>query len=1158
MLPFFYIHAELKEDNGRFKENKQHLDNRDVTINRPCTTTTLTVFGKGVYGESIVVRINRYRIHFYASFRDRDLAARCCHSLLTDNKDRSILELTSLSGFRSMLLDNRRASKDKKDFADSSLSVVIRFRVAKRSDVTSLIEKIDGLVYNDCVKNKRCEEYPYAVSFYESNMDPIILATRALGLDACRWSYLNTTFKTCQQILNDPSTTTMYEYHVDVTGGEDLSTLFSFKPEADTPLPELPPFVRILSFDIECLSSTVDTMPDKDRDPIIQISSVVSDDALGRDTTDNRFRRNLFTLGGTCSTIQGVQVFVFNKEQDMLRAFVDHVQDEDPDILTGYNINNFDFPYIFKRFEHNDVVAAMGRNRNVAICKERLDHQQRRYASFMPKTHDTYIPGRVGFDMYTHMRKDYDLRSYTLNNVASEFLNKRKDDVSYKEIPGLFAGDADCRARLGHYCVMDAQLVLELAFKTHTFLHAFERCKVFRTMLQYLVDRGQQVKFYSLLLAWCSNERILVNDVTSRKRLVEKRMQSAAYEADLYDSQSAAKRRKTLTTSRKAYVTNSTETCDSDDEEDSDERSTAPTEHTRTSGGKSKRSGYEGATVLEPTKGIYHNPVVCLDYASLYPSIMIGYNLCFTTLVLDERHGQSLVDADLAVKSPIGHYFLKRSVKKGVLPSILEMLLNERACIRRRIKDVEDSSIEYKLLDGQQSALKIAANSIYGAIGCSQSVLNFVEIPASVTAYGRELILHTKTHVEKNYPGRKVLYGDTDSVMVYLSNWDPEKQRVWECAALGKEMADSVTKSIGREPIRLQFETVYKPFLLFSKKRYGAGVYRDLEKISAMDDKEKALDMCRPIPKYKGLQVVRRDNCLFSTRLMKLTLGRLIDETATSFDVESITRQLRDELKLLFDDKINTKELIISKEWKNSGGSNPQAHARLAQRMQRRDPNSAPSIGDRVPYIVVTEPIGAKLCDRAEDPLYALENGLHVDLLYYADNQVATPIAKLLHPSLKHQKSLEDVKDLFWPENAPRRQNDKREKVGRSYWTEKASKGSRNITEYFDVSFSKDAELKAQRTLTDVEDVLDDLVGKCMICKNDNKVAVKSCRNRDCETLYERFRLLRIRNDTKKSIRQPANTADNTCKDGVSDSYGGASRNEQDLPVRPYIEVFDK
>lgn len=1130
MVPFFFLHADVKT------ELVQHNNawNRQKCV-KPSFACCLSVYGKDESGESVTVRLRGYRIQFYVSFRDHSLSRYCCTALARDKDDQTIVSIKSVFGYESMLIDEDHQIGDKDSYEKSVLDNVFSVQVRTKRDVITAIRKIEEKVreyYSGSLLD--CQS---AVRFYESNMDVVTLATRRLRLNACRWNLLNT-----ELCSHNREVSVGREYVFHEIGIIDPIHLFSEPVDYTNTCSSLTPLVKVLSFDIECLSSTVETMPDANTDCIIQISTVTSSDILGRDQgcvmTENdsstpnnfNFKRELYTTGGGCSAIPGVDIHAFVGEKDMLQAFVDHLFCSDPDILTGYNICEFDLPYIFRRLQVHGIDAFMGKGRLLATCVKRSCEIERRHVSFIPKTHNITVPGRVVFDMYTHLRKEVNLRSYTLNSVSTHFLGRKKDDISYRDIPTMYNGDGDTRARLGRYCVKDAQLVLEIAFVTQTFVHALERCKVFRTILQYIVDRGQQVRFYSLLLAWCSERKILVNDVTNPSP-IENEIATTSVDGTRSRPE---QRRGNDNATKKMRLEDSFEYRNKDEtysggvyddtyETDHEDETNATTHD---SSGKTKKTGYDGATVLEPITGIYYTPIIVLDYASLYPSIMIAHNLCFTTWIRDKQRGEELVRFGRAEQSPVGVYFLTRSTKKGVIPSILEMLLDERARVRKLMRDTNPLSMEYKVLDGQQSALKLAANSIYGAIGCNNSILNFVQIPSSVTAYGRNLISITKDHVESNYAGVRVVYGDTDSVMIDLTYWNSATQNIGECVQVGRDMAASTTSIIGRTPIMLQFETVYRPFLLCSKKRYAAGVYNNLGVADSVEQ-------CRPTIKYKGLQVVRRDNCTFATRLMEFTLETLLDEKGES--IRRVTDGLRLELTRLFDGDVNMRALVITKEWKRKC-TNAQAHDRLARRMQIRDPNSAPNIGDRVPYVIVTVPSGAKLCDRAEDPIYVLEKRLPLDLLYYADSQVAKPIAELLRVVLPGRPHLEEIKDLFWPVNGPRRESDKRRREGEKRWMYKASMKNRRIDEYFsssqyptnDVVDLSSRVSEARVKLTDVEDVLDSLAETCMACKKNDVQAIQSCRNRDCDTLYERFSKLNVKNKIMKTLEEVKNNLDNT------------------------------
>jgi DNA polymerase delta subunit 1 len=118
---------------------------------------------------------------------------------------------------------------------------------------------------------------------------------------------------------------------------------------------------------------------------------------------------------------------------------------------------------------------------------------------------------------------------------------------------------------------------------------------------------------------------------------------------------------------------------------------------------------YEGATVIEPTKGYYDIPIATLDFASLYPSIMMAHNLCYTTLLDPEKIASSGLGPDDYIKTPTGDYFVKTHIRKGILPTILEDLISAR---KRAKKDLKNETDPFKkaVLDGRQLALKVSMN----------------------------------------------------------------------------------------------------------------------------------------------------------------------------------------------------------------------------------------------------------------------------------------------------------------------------------------------------------------------------------------------------------------------------------------------------------------
>jgi DNA polymerase elongation subunit (family B) len=169
-------------------------------------------------------------------------------------------------------------------------------------------------------------------------------------------------------------------------------------------------------------------------------------------------------------------------------------------------------------------------------------------------------------------------------------------------------------------------------------------------------------------------------------------------------------------------------------------------------------SEYEGASVLAPIAG-YH-PLICtLDFKSLYPSIMIAHNLCYTTYVYDERN----VPADRGAYNTYlvngkNNHFLKSERKKGILPDLLTDLLNARAQAKRDMKRATDPFVK-KVMNGRQLALKIMCNSVYGFTGVVQGYLPCFQISTTTTCIGRSMIQASSTLARQSHA--VVVYGDS-------------------------------------------------------------------------------------------------------------------------------------------------------------------------------------------------------------------------------------------------------------------------------------------------------------------------------------------------------------------------------------------------------------
>ena len=389
--------------------------------------------------------------------------------------------------------------------------------------------------------------------------------------------------------------------------------------------------------------------------------------------------------------------------------------------------------------------------------------------------------------------------------------------------------------------------------------------------------------------------------------------------------------------------------------------------------------GYEGATVLEAQTGAYYVPITALDFASLYPSIMVAHNLCYSTLVMDKRFAN--------LPGVTYETFGEHTFAQGV-PSLLPAILTDLKAFRKKAKKLmaaaEGTPME-AVYNGQQLAYKIAMNSMYGFTGASKGMLPLVAIASTVTMRGRQMIEETKNYVEANFPGANVRYGDTDSVMVEFDVEGRTGQEAidysWQQGLLAAEQCTKLFKA----PNDLELEKVYCPYFLYSKKRYAAKMWEGRTRPDgSVTCMFKKVDI-------KGLQVVRRDSCPF----VRETLKKLLDMMLESSDPRPVIAFARQASEQLSTGKVPVEKLMMSKQL-GAEYKVPMPHVSVRNKIRARAPGSEPQQGDRVAFVVVGGP--GKLYEKAEDPVWAKEKDIPLDYQYYFLNQLKKPICDLLEP----------------------------------------------------------------------------------------------------------------------------------------------------------------
>ena len=456
---------------------------------------------------------------------------------------------------------------------------------------------------------------------------------------------------------------------------------------------------------------------------------------------------------------------------------------------------------------------------------------------------------------------------------------------------------------------------------------------------------------------------------------------------------------------------------------------------------------FTGATVLDANPGAHFEPIAGLDFASLYPSIMMAHNYCYSTIVedpeFDNLEGVEYKDIDWIDEidgEKIKHNARFVQNKSGLLPRILEKLWKWRKSVKKQMKVA--GTEEYNVLNGLQLAIKVSMNSIYGFTGARFGRLPNKKIAAAVTAVGRDMIAHSKECAEKWY-NCEVVYGDTDSIYVKFKTKFKGQEHMNEVFRIAPECAARISETF-KKPIELEFEKVMYPFILFSKKRYADLMWTNPNTYDYID--------------YKGIQVVRRDNCPYvREQSKKIFEGILLNKKVLEYSFESIDEIIEDSKKLarnsissLINGEIPMKDLIVSKslranyafdnkakctvcdkiwyELNTETGKKNMAinklteflkeeqycpsckkntkfikmkanipHVALARTMKERDPFNCPHHGDRVPYVFI-KGSGTRQFERVEDPTYVVNYGLEIDYIYYFEHQLKSSVETIFEP----------------------------------------------------------------------------------------------------------------------------------------------------------------
>ena len=548
----------------------------------------------------------------------------------------------------------------------------------------------------------------------------------------------------------------------------------------DEELQNTAPKHLIASLDCEMRTGHQGAFPTPELEPMIQTAFIVRDHTARQRNPELPvpergkfyYRSVSFSLGPAvdCRSDRREycvdrRIFCFQDEREMLLAIAHFVAELDADIVTGYNTDGFDLPYLLERARHIGVGEEFARAWGRAAGGSALRVRDRSFGSSATgqiQFKDVRAEGMTCLDVLLLLQKDAQtkLRSYKLGAVAALWIQTTKEDVAYSQINTLAQTPAGL-ATLLSYCEYDALLPLLILEKRLILPEMIEMARITNCPFDVLLKRGQQVRCKcALYKAGAVEQPLPIRFYTRTER--ERREQS--------------------------------------------------------------NDTYQGAGVLPPVTGYYENPMLVVDWAGVYPAIDETHNMDPGTLVardhdltrdphiqkdpdpvknlsLAERRRRAeaavwrvpdmvraepyeeAADADSAV-------FLIHSFGVGITVKRLSELRKLRKLTKKRMNAAYaagDTALG-DLLNKRQLAIKILANSLYGVYGATTSWLYAPKVSSSITLRGRALLHQMKWIVESRFKQYKpcVRYGDSvtgDTSLVLRVKGIVRTMRVDECAA---------------------------------------------------------------------------------------------------------------------------------------------------------------------------------------------------------------------------------------------------------------------------------------------------------------------------------------------------------------------------------------
>ena len=679
-----------------------------------------------------------------------------------------------------------------------------------------------------------------AVKFklYEANLPPMFRCFHIREISGCAWVESSK-----YDLITDEDEK---ESRCDIEIRIDWRNLNPITKDHNAPF-------RICSFDIECTSIDGE-FPQARRkgDQIIQIGATYT--YIGKSVP---YRQYIACLNQT-APVENVIVESCETEQDLMLKFLDEINENDCDIITGYNIFFFDEKYMYDRCKEvlkiDSEMAYMSKLKN-----HRCNFKDTKLASSALGENQLRLwetPGRVHIDLMKDVQKTFSLPCYKLDYVASKFI--RGEVLTYKSICND-QFELDCKS-VSDICVGDyihlevikgfvsddvgeKYFVIDvdvpnkkIIVKGDDFLASeldtaklggvinWSQAKddvgpkdIFRLQKGSAADRGIVAKY-------CVKDCKLVSLLINKLEVVTKNIEMAnvcfvplsylfirGQGIKLFSlcMREFRKQKYAFPVLKldKLYRCNK---CTNEYLNKWD----CPKCHSKNREEvESESSSYEGAIVFDPVPKVEYEAIATKDYASLYPSSILHKNMSHETIVEDSEYdnlpGVKYYNANFKESDGSIQYrrFAQIDNKFGVIPKILDDLLKARKSVKKQMK-IETDPFKYKILDAKQLAVKVTANSLYGQLGAPTSPVCKRDIAACTTSTGREMLILAKKYDEEQLPwimnGLKYFY-ESNQLDKVEHMYDLELK-----ARTDQGLIDDIKKYITQDISKLTFQPIIR------------------------------------------------------------------------------------------------------------------------------------------------------------------------------------------------------------------------------------------------------------------------------------------------------------------------------------------------------------